>query len=234
MIPFGKDTTEAGSHRLLGCRWGDSQPSLESSVETNAGWIAQKLAEPYDVRKAWSRWVPELAYGRHLAPPPPDSRHAAVLALLYPSQGQWRLPLIERTTDKTVHSGQVSLPGGAMDPHESPETCALRELEEELGIASNSCRLCGRLTTTYIFASNYLVTPCVAITDAQPNFCPNPSEVASLIELPIDELKNDARYGRHQISRRGVVLAAPHLEFQGHRIWGATSMILAEFVARLG
>jgi 8-oxo-dGTP pyrophosphatase MutT (NUDIX family) len=204
------------------------------AVDSYAASIAERLAEPFDVRQVWSAWAPELAYGRHLTPPPPDARHAAVLVLLYPREGTWQLPLIERITDTTVHSGQISLPGGATDANETAEQCAVREMEEELGTPRDAFRLCGRLTPTYIFASNYLVTPCVAITDTRPMFRPNATEVASLIEIAVSELQNDARFGSHQVRRRGVELRAPHLEFQGHRIWGATSMMLAEFAARLG
>ena len=195
--------------------------------------VAKRLGESIDVRRVWSQWAPELAYGRHLTPPPPDTRHAAVLVLLYPGAHGWQLPLIERIADTTVHSGQVSLPGGAMDANETAEQCALREMEEELGTPPSSFRLCGRLTATYIFASNYLVTPCVAITGTRPAFQLNPSEVASLIEIPVSELTNASRMGSHEVRRRGVVLRAPHLEFHGHRIWGATCMMLAEFAARI-
>ena len=202
-------------------------------LDSYAASIAERLAATLNVRQMWAAWAPELAYGRHLTPPPPDARHAAVLVLLYPGPNSWQLPLIERIADTTVHSGQVSLPGGATDPDETPEQCAVREMDEELGTSAASFRLCGRLTPTYIFASNYLVTPCVAITESRPTFQPNPGEVASVLEIPITELTNAARIGSHQVNRRGVVLRAPHLEFQGHRIWGATSMMLAEFAARL-
>src|SRR5262245_45026887 len=120
--------------------------------------LTQQLAEPCEVHAAWSRFAPELTYGRHQMPPPPQARRAAVMVLLYPSAGALVLPLIERTADQTVHSGQVSFPGGAMELGESPETTALRELEEELGVSREAVQLCGRLTSMYIYASNFFVT----------------------------------------------------------------------------
>lgn len=206
------------------------EPELVSADEW-AAWIERKLSEPRDVRDIWSRLAPELAYGRHVVPPPADARPAAVLVLLYPSDSKWYLPLIERIVDTTVHSGQVSLPGGAIEPHESPEQAALREFDEELGISPRAFRFCGRLTPIYIYASNFLVIPCVAVAASRPDFCPSPGEVASLLELPVGALRDPARLGNHEIHRRGVVFRAPHIEFDGRRIWGATSMMLAELAA---
>jgi 8-oxo-dGTP pyrophosphatase MutT (NUDIX family) len=202
-------------------------------VDAFEQFLTRKLGEPGDVHTAWSRFVPELTYGRHLMPPPPAARRAAVLVLLYPHAGDHLLPLIERTTDTTVHSGQVSLPGGAMESDESPETASLRELEEELGVPGDSVRLCGRLTSMYIYASNFLVTPCVAVTRQRPDFRANQAEVASLLELPLGLLRDSTRIGVHEVRRRGLVFKAPHIEFLGRRIWGATSMMLGELSAKL-
>jgi 8-oxo-dGTP pyrophosphatase MutT (NUDIX family) len=194
--------------------------------------LGRKLGEPHVARPEWSRFAPELTYGRHAMPPPPRARRAAVLVLLYASAGQWHLPLMERTTDNTVHSGQVCFPGGALESDESPEVAAVRELEEELGVPGRALRLCGRLTSMYIYASNYLVTPCVAVAVERPQFQANPQEVAHVLEFPLSVLSDAACIGRHEIRRRGVLFEAPHIEFLGRRIWGATSMMLAELAAR--
>lgn len=202
-------------------------------MDSFAQYLTRKLGEPSDVHAAWSRFVPELTYGRHLMPPPPTARRAAVLVLLYPHGDDHLVPLIERTKDTTVHSGQVSFPGGALETDESPEGASLRELEEELGVPADSVRLCGRLTSMYIYASNFLVTPCVAVTRERPDFRANPAEVASLLELPLGFLRDPARIGNHEVRRHGLVFQAPHVEFLGRRIWGATSMMLAELSAKL-
>jgi 8-oxo-dGTP pyrophosphatase MutT (NUDIX family) len=202
-------------------------------VDSLADEIGRRLSQPRDVRAAWSTFAPELTYGRHLMPAPPHARRAAVLVLLYREVGGIRLPLIERVMDHTVHSGQVSFPGGAIDEDESPEAAAVRELEEELGVASSSVQLCGRLTPMYIYASNFLVTPCVAVTSGRPDFRLNEAEVASLLELPVDVLRDPSVRGAHEVCRRGLVFRAPHLEFLGRRIWGATSMMLAELLTLL-
>jgi 8-oxo-dGTP pyrophosphatase MutT (NUDIX family) len=195
--------------------------------------IEVALNRPFDARQVWSRFAPELTYGRHRIPPPPDARQAAVLIVLYHDRGQWRLPLIKRTPDVTVHSGQVSFPGGQSEPDETLEETALREFEEELGVRPEHLELCGRLTSTYIYASNFLVTPCVAIAGSRPNFRPNPREVADVLEPGLVDLADPHANQRIEIRRRGLVFQAPSVVFGGQQIWGATSMILAELIARL-
>jgi 8-oxo-dGTP pyrophosphatase MutT (NUDIX family) len=190
--------------------------------------VRQRLALPRDARNAWGKFAPELTYGRHRMPPPCDARLAAVLVLLYQDDGVWRLPLIERPPDITVHSGQVCFPGGRTELGETPEDTAVREFEEELGASPVDFELCGQLTPMYIYASNFFVTPCVAFAERRPHFIPNPLEVANLLEPPLVHLSEPERVGSHQIERRGLVFRAPHIAFEGRRIWGATSMMLAE------
>jgi 8-oxo-dGTP pyrophosphatase MutT (NUDIX family) len=153
--------------------------------------------------------------------------------LLYSDDGVWRVPLIERPPDITVHSGQICFPGGRTETGESADDTALREFEEELGTSRADVELCGQLTPMYVFASNFLVTPCVAIANRRPNFIPNAPEVANLLEPSLVQLSNPERVGVHVIQRRGLTFRAPHIEYEGRRIWGATSMILAELFGAL-
>ena len=190
--------------------------------------LRERLSKPHDPHRVWSQFAPELTYGRHRMPPPVDARQAAVLVLLYLDDGVWRLPLIERPPDSTIHASQICFPGGQIEWNETPEQAALRELEEELGIGADSVEVCGQLTSAYIYASNFYVTPCVALAKSRPDFVPNPIEVANLLEPAFVHLCDPRQVGRHEIHRRGLVFHAPHIEFNGRRIWGATSMMLAE------
>ena len=142
--------------------------------------------------------------------------------------GVWRLPLIERPADITIHASQICFPGGQIEAKETPEEAALREFEEELGVSAASFEVCGRLTSAYIYASNFFVTPCVALAMSRPHFEPNPVEVANLLEPEFVQLCDPQCVGSHEIHRRGLVFRAPHIDFNGRRIWGATSMMLAE------
>lgn len=204
---------------------------MASEHDSFTGLVASTrriLEKPRDVIRAWSRFAPQLSYGRHHLPPPPDARDAAVMVLLYQTSGQWQVPLIERTEDTSVHSRQICFPGGAVELGESAEEAAVRECEEELGVSREHLSLCGRLTSTYIYASNFVVTPCVALTDRPPAFRPNPREVAHVVEPLVAALADEANHGRHEVTRRGLVFQTPHIECQGRRIWGATAMMLAE------
>jgi 8-oxo-dGTP pyrophosphatase MutT (NUDIX family) len=195
--------------------------------------IAQRLANPLPGAAAQSRFASELCYGRHSIPPFPDTRHAAVLVLLYRTQGAWHIPLILRPPHMSLHANQVSFPGGERHSGESAEETALREFEEELGVPSDAVVLLGRLSPLFVFGSNYLVTPCVASASGRPAFAANPAEVARLLELPLATLFDPGARGVHWIHREGVSYRAPHIEFQSCRIWGATSMMLAEFTSVL-
>lgn len=196
--------------------------------------MRQRLALPRDARSLWARFTPELTYGRHHMPPPCDARRASVLVLIYKDDGVWRLPLIERPPDITVHSGQVCFPGGRSEKGETVEETAAREFEEELGASRMGLEWCGRLTPMYIYASNFYVTPCVAVAEQRPSFTPNPIEVANLLEPSLVHLSEAARIGSHVVERRGLVFRAPHIAFEGRWIWGATSMMLAELFDVLG
>jgi 8-oxo-dGTP pyrophosphatase MutT (NUDIX family) len=175
-----------------------------------------------------------LAYGRQRGPVPDDARRAAVLMLLNPSAGGWSIPAVLRPTTMRAHAGQVSLPGGLIEADETVVQAALREYEEELGPPPGELRVIGRLTPIYVFVSGFEITPVLAISSQPLEFRPNPQEVAAVVELPLAELCDPANRGRHVIDRRGFRFQVPHFAIAGQRIWGATSLILAEFLALLG
>ncbi|MHB8899199.1 MAG: NUDIX hydrolase, partial [Thermoguttaceae bacterium] len=108
---------------------------------------------------------------------PPIARRAAVLALLYPIDGRWHLPLTLRPQHLPDHAGQVSLPGGAVESGETPQEAAVREFHEELGAEDLEPRILGALSPIYVQVSNYRVDPLVAACDRRPRFVPNGAEV---------------------------------------------------------
>jgi 8-oxo-dGTP pyrophosphatase MutT (NUDIX family) len=174
---------------------------------------------------------PELAYGRHFGPVLPDARPAAVVAMLHWHQGQWHLPLMRRPDSLTHHAGQISLPGGLIEPGESSEEAALRELEEELGVPRFGVLLLGQLSPLYLFGSNFLISPWVAAVRTAVEFRPSAAEVDEMLEVPLAHFLEPASRGRHVEERGDVRLMAPHFDWHGALIWGATSMILAELAA---
>lgn len=193
--------------------------------------LADRLKQPLPGKLAQRRFEPELSYGRHYEPPPPDARRAAVVALLYQRHGQWHIPLTVRPQTMADHAGQVALPGGMIEPGEASDAAALRELHEELGVPNEGIELLGRLSDIYVFVSNFSVTPWVAVCREPPTLLPDQREVAEVLDVPLAHLLDPANRGAHQHETRGLQFTAPHVLFAGHRIWGATCMMLAELTA---
>jgi 8-oxo-dGTP pyrophosphatase MutT (NUDIX family) len=153
--------------------------------------------------------------------------------LLYPHEATWHVPLTLRPAHLAAHAGQVSLPGGAVEPGETTAAAAVREFHEELGDDGQPIDLLGALSPLYVQASNYLVTPWVAAAAARPRLTPNPAEVEEVLEVPLSHLFDPAHFGSHLRQHQGRSYSAPHFLFQSHRIWGATCMILGELVTVL-
>jgi 8-oxo-dGTP pyrophosphatase MutT (NUDIX family) len=201
--------------------------------ETLPQWLTARLAQPLPGPMVGSRFEPHPRPWRHYDAAPADARAAAVLLLLYRHAGEWRLPLTLRPDSLAAHAGQISLPGGALEPGESVVEAALREFHEELGDDGQPIKVLGALSPHYIEASNYLVTPCVAVAANRPKFIANPAEVKELLEVPLRRLLDPTHFGSHVREHLGQTYTAPHFTFQSHNIWGATCMILGEFVTVL-
>lgn len=172
------------------------------------------------------RFAPELSYGRHFGPAPASARPAAVLALLLRREGRWHIPLTQRP-DHLRHGGQISLPGGIVEPGESSADAALRELTEELGVEA-PCDIIGQLQDSYVFASDFSITPWLAATTQDLTWIPQADEVERVLELPLDVLLDPQSVGSMTIERGPLTLRAPCFCLGQDCIWGATAIILAE------
>lgn len=157
------------------------------------------------------------------------AKDSGVLLLLYRKNNRIYIPFILRTTGKIKHSGQISFPGGKCELSDADYTAtALRETYEELGVDPHKVNIIGRLTELYIPVSNFMVHPIIGYTDMPPKFCPNPSEVANIIEVPVNELLHDSNIDKFNFTTNGFNVTAPYFNGKGHKIWGATAMILSE------
>jgi len=155
---------------------------------------------------------------------------AAVLILLYPSGSETCLVFIKRNEYDGPHSGQVSFPGGAWEPTDSAlEQTAIREAREEIGVRG-SIEILGKLTPLHIPVSNFLVSPFVAWMDQTPVFHPDRSEVQYVIEVSLRELLDPAMRDSETLHHHGRRVEAPFYRVGNEKIWGATAMMLSEFL----
>lgn len=155
---------------------------------------------------------------------------AGVLVLLYPREEGLNLVLTRRTGQVAHHQDQISFPGGQMDEDESAVETALREAAEEIGLNPDEVQVLGELTPLYIPPSNYCIYPVVAAAARRPEFEPSPHEVAEVLEVPVGHLLDPETIKREKWTLRGTESTVPFYFFQGHKIWGATAMVLAELL----
>jgi len=155
---------------------------------------------------------------------------AAVLVLIYPRDDGFYLVLTRRTSQVAHHQAQISFAGGQIDKGESPVEAALREAAEELNIAPGEVRVLGELTPLYIPPSNYCIYPVVVVAERRPDFRPSPYEVAEVIEVPLAHLLDTKNIKREKWPLKGMNVTVPFYFFGGHKIWGATAMVLAELL----
>jgi len=132
------------------------------------------------------------------------------------------------------HGGQVSLPGGVVDPGETFEQTALREAHEEIALALNEVRVLGALTPLDIPVSGFRLHPIVAVNPTRPALTPSDGEVARILEVGLDELLDPQHFSTTERVRDGATFTVPAFHVHGVEIWGATAMVLAEFLALLG
>jgi 8-oxo-dGTP pyrophosphatase MutT (NUDIX family) len=165
---------------------------------------------------------------------PEDARIAAALLLLYPRGHDVAIPLTVRASGLARHAGQISLPGGATDPGEALAAAALREAAEEIGVNPETVRVLGELTPVHVIVSGFTLHPVVAVTDTRPAFFAAPGEVEAIVEVALEDLRDASRIRRGTHVREGVAVEYPYFDLAGHQVWGATAMVLGEFVCLLG
>jgi 8-oxo-dGTP pyrophosphatase MutT (NUDIX family) len=170
---------------------------------------------------------------------PAHVRHAAGLLLVFPKtigarQRQAHILLTVRADTLGRHGGQVSLPGGVIDPGETFEQAALREAHEEVGLPQDQVRALGALTPLDIPVSGFRLHPIVGAIERRPQLTPSYGEVARILEISLDELLAPGCVVQTPRERDGIAFTVPGFHVDDVEIWGATAMVLAEFLSLLG
>jgi len=165
--------------------------------------------------------------------PHPEPTPAAVLVPLVEREHGFTVLLTERAAHLNDHAGQVAFPGGRAEPEDgSPEETALRETEEEIGLARHFVDVAGMLDL-YVTVTGYAVTPVVGFVTPGFELTPDRHEVAEIIEVPLAFLM-DAKY--HKRGARSWNNGVRHflaIPYEGHYIWGATAGMLLNLYRRL-
>ena len=159
-------------------------------------------------------------------------RKGAVLILIYPEFNHAFFPLIKRPTYQGVHSGQVAFPGGKMEPDDEDITfTAIRETWEEVGVLPKDVNILGAISDLFVPASNFLVSPIIGYTEEKPRFIPEVKEVDRIIETPLKQLF-ELETRKQKILEIGgkIKLDTPYFDISNEVVWGATAMILGEFI----
>jgi 8-oxo-dGTP pyrophosphatase MutT (NUDIX family) len=139
-----------------------------------------------------------------------------------------------RSSGLARHPGQISLPGGATNPGETLAEAALREAFEEVGVDPAVVRVLGELTPVHVLVSGFTLHPVVGVTDRRPDFQAAPAEVDQILEVSLHDLRDASRIRQGSRVREGVAVEYPYFDLLGHQVWGATAMVLGEFICLLG
>ena len=167
-------------------------------------------------------WLPDRGFDR---PPVP----AAVLIALVRRAAGTSILYTERSPDLRSHSGQIAFPGGKIDPTDRDAAdAALREAWEEVGLERSEARVLGYLPL-YFTGTNYLITPVVALVEPSRPFIPNPGEVRSVFEVPLERLMREDSFSTFRIRRGGKEHTTWQIDHDGLVIWGITANLTRGF-----
>jgi 8-oxo-dGTP pyrophosphatase MutT (NUDIX family) len=160
-----------------------------------------------------------------------------LVPLFLAADGEPYAVLTRRRADLRRHAGEISFPGGRRDPEDRDlRETALREAEEEIGLARTEVRMLGELPPVSTFVTGYLIHPFVGMIPAgRPSigqsWRPSPHEVDAVLELPLRTLRESRT--RTPMERRGISFETDAYIVAEHLIWGATARILDDLYERI-
>ena len=170
---------------------------------------------------------------RRVVPPGPLIRAAVLVPIV--DHGEAYLVFAQRTNRVGQHAGQISFPGGRIDPDDRDELhAALREAEEEVGLAPSRVEPLGLLDDTETFATQFVITPWVGVIRGPVAWQPDGHEIEKVIEVPVAALLAEGCFRVEQWERDGVTRDVYFYDYQDTTIWGATARILKQYLDLVG
>ncbi len=159
-----------------------------------------------------------------------ELRPSAVILPLFQKDTQFNLLFTRRTDEVSHHKGEISFPGGAVEPSDKDlRATAIRECFEEIGLKEKDCHIIGTLDDERTL-SDFRVTPFVATSPYPYPFVVNTSEIAELIEVPLEALTDEAIIHKETRFHKGNPYPIYFYRFEDHIIWGATARILKQLL----
>ena len=156
---------------------------------------------------------------------------AAVLIIIIIQEDSLKTVLIKRPEYNGAHSGQISFPGGKTEKTDKNIfQTAIREAKEEIGINPDNIEIIGSLTNLYVPVSNICIYPIIGLTNEPISYNINQDEVAEVIETDIEYLLNKNNIDKMSFTTNNFEIIAPYYNVQNNKVWGATAMIISEFL----
>lgn len=205
---------------------------MSEAAENIALRLSASLSGSLPKERAWQKMSPPFRTKMGRISARKDARISAVLFLLFRRRGSFYLPFIRRAYNSGIHSGQMALPGGKKEKQDTDLVAtALRETAEEIGVSADRSQVLGELSPLYIIPSNALVTPVVVWQDAPPTaYKAQAEEVDAVFEVRLDDLQSAKNRQEVEVSGLGMRFKTPAFVVNGLVIWGATAMMVSEFL----
>ncbi|MBL6962424.1 MAG: CoA pyrophosphatase [Bacteroidetes bacterium] len=195
--------------------------------------LREELSKPLPGESAQYKLTPAIRKKKvedmlKLGPP----RDSSVLVLLYPKNGELNTVFTQRHDYAGIHSNQVSFPGGKKEETDRDfMATALREAKEEMAIQPEKVEILGQLSDLLVPPSRFVIHPFIGVSEKRPDFIPQQSEVKSYFEVPLNLLSNPERIKETELKLSdGKIFKTPYYDLYGHIVWGATAMIVSEFL----
>ena len=185
-----------------------------------------------DVANCLAKMQPPFCYGRHRGPCASNTRQAGVLVLLHEVNDELSVTLTRRAANLQHHASQISFPGGGVDSGESWQMAAVRETHEEIGVPPESITIITALEPVFVYRSNNLMFPFVAMLTDDSQGIYNEGEVDSMFVVKLSEVREGL--GTYSdIAYTWKPVNVPGFRVSEGVIWGATAMVLSQLLSIL-